>query len=112
MPSNFSFKSSKGQGMSLNVIIVAVIALVILVVLILSFTGKYRVFGKTVENCESKGGVCKEKCAVTSELIDMNTDCKKRYPESQGNNSPMCCIPFLTSQKETPAATTTPKPTS
>ena len=100
--------------MSLNMVIVAVIALVVLIVLILSFTGKYRVFGRTTENCESKGGICKAGCAVTSELVDMNTDCKKRYPEAQGKDGPgpMCCIPFLTSQKETPAATTTPKPTS
>lgn len=93
------FSSSKGQGMSLKVIIVAVIALVILVVLIISFTGKYRVFGKTTESCSVKGGQCKASCSA-GEMNYPNTDCKKQYPEPQGKLGPNCCVPFFEEQKK------------
>ncbi len=82
----------KAQGMSLNIIIVAVIALVILVVLILSFTGKWKVFGKSTVACEGKGAgaQCLPKCA-DGFLTDRNTDCPSRIPNS------VCCVPFMNS---------------
>jgi len=38
--------SKKGQGLSLNVIIVAAIALIVLVVLVMIFTGRIGIFEK------------------------------------------------------------------
>ena len=79
----------KAQGLSLNVIIIAVIALVILVVLILSFTGKWKIFGKTTTACASKGSGAfyKDKCP-DGHLIDRNTDC------ASDSLNKLCCIPF------------------
>jgi len=51
--------SKKGQGMSLNTIIIAIIVLVVLVVLVLIFTGYFsKIFTPTVQTCSSKGGEC------------------------------------------------------
>jgi hypothetical protein len=50
--------STKGQGMPLNVIIIAVICLLVLIVLIFIFTGKTGQFSKGVDTCASRGGVC------------------------------------------------------
>ena len=42
------FKLKKGQGISINVIIVAAIALIVLVVLVAIFTGRIAIFGQKV----------------------------------------------------------------
>ncbi len=42
------FSNKKGQGLSLNVIIVAAIALIVLVVLVAVFTGRIGLFEKTI----------------------------------------------------------------
>jgi len=52
--------SKKGQGLSLNVIIVAALALIVLVVLIMVFTGKIGVFDRGVSQ-ESKAELIKMK---------------------------------------------------
>ena len=54
-------KSKKGQGISINVIIVAAVALIVLVVLIAVFTGRIGIFGKeldkqTMPKCTDSGG--------------------------------------------------------
>ncbi|MFH1590508.1 MAG: DUF948 domain-containing protein [archaeon] len=48
----------KGQGISMNVIIIAAIALLVLVVLAIIFLGKMGGWGQDVAYCENKGGVC------------------------------------------------------
>ncbi len=95
------FNSSKAQGLSLRVIIIAVIALIVLVVLVVSFTGKWKLFGKAQASCESKasGAHCAISCKP-SEVPDPYTDCKQRYPEASGSNGPLCCIPFLAEKEE------------
>lgn len=50
-------KNRKSQGLPLNTIIVAVLVLIVLVVIVLIFTGKMGFFRKSIEDCESKGGV-------------------------------------------------------
>ena len=57
---------NKGQGLSLNTIIVAIIVLVVLVVLIMVFTGVLGNFTGEVSSCASNGGVC-ETTAVCNE---------------------------------------------
>jgi len=52
--------SKKGQGLSLNVIIVAALALIVLVVLIMVFTGRIGVFEKGVSQ-ESQAELIKMK---------------------------------------------------
>ncbi|HLC71768.1 MAG TPA: hypothetical protein VJI32_07190 [Candidatus Nanoarchaeia archaeon] len=44
------FKDKKGQGLSLNVIIIAALALIVLVVLVMIFTGRIGVFQQGVSN--------------------------------------------------------------
>jgi hypothetical protein len=43
-------KFKKGQGISLNVIIIAAIALIVLVVLVMIFTGRMNIFGRSLED--------------------------------------------------------------
>ena len=48
----------KGQGISLNVIVVAAIALLVLVILSVIFVGRIGTFGEKAADCEQKGGKC------------------------------------------------------
>jgi hypothetical protein len=49
----------KGQGLSLNTIIVAIIVLIVLVVIIMLFTGYFGTrFTPQVTNCANSGGIC------------------------------------------------------
>ncbi len=51
----------KGQGMSINVIIIAVLALLVLVVLAFIFTGKIGKFSSTTADCTKiAGGKCED----------------------------------------------------
>jgi hypothetical protein len=50
--------NSKGQGISINVIIVAAIALLVLVVLSVIFLGRAGVFSQKSLDCEGQGGQC------------------------------------------------------
>ena len=51
--------SKKGQGLSLNTIIIAIIVLVVLVVIVMIFTGVIgTVFVPGISSCEQKGGTC------------------------------------------------------
>jgi hypothetical protein len=82
----FSFNSSKkAQGMSLNVVVVAVIAIVILVVLIVIFSGKTRLFTKTLADCEAKGGTCQRSCGI-GEISHVGTNCA-----SDPDGKTKCC---------------------
>ena len=49
----------RGQGLSINVIIIAIIALIVLVVLIAILTGKLGVFSAGVESVASCENACK-----------------------------------------------------
>jgi uncharacterized membrane protein YqiK len=51
-------KNKKGQGLSLNTIIIAAIALLVLVVLVMIFTGRMSVFTGGVSGCVNQGGKC------------------------------------------------------
>ena len=48
----------KGQGLSINTIIIAIIVLVVLVVLVMIFTGYFGQWTKSVASCQSEGGTC------------------------------------------------------
>ncbi|MEK6823144.1 MAG: hypothetical protein AABY13_04910 [Nanoarchaeota archaeon] len=50
--------SSKGQGISINVIVVAAIALLVLVVLSIIFIGRLGIFSQKSADCEGNGGTC------------------------------------------------------
>jgi len=55
----------KGQGLSINTIIIAIIVLVVLVVLVMVFTGYFSGWTRNVASCTSQGGTC----IVTTQCI-------------------------------------------
>ena len=73
----------KGQGLSLNVIIVAVLCLIVLVVLIFVFSGKMGEFGERTKGCVAQGGVCKSEGQCSGPTFKTD-DC------TQTNQ--VCCI--------------------
>ena len=87
-----------GQGISVNVIIIAAIALIVLVVLIAIFTGRFGIFTggvKETGTCESMGGSCKSTACPTKQIIGA-LDCDRDYDgDGTINNqgSPFCCKP-------------------
>lgn len=52
--------SKKGQGMSLNTIIIAIIVLIVLVIIVMIFSGYFaRIFAPSVKSCQTGlGGTC------------------------------------------------------
>ncbi len=58
----------RGQGISINVIVVAAIALLVLVILSVIFIGRIDVFGKRSADCGSYAGasICAEACGEGS----------------------------------------------
>ena len=61
--------SRKGQGMSINVIIIAAVALLVLVILSIIFIGKMGKTREEVDKCETNGGVCADDCATVGEYV-------------------------------------------
>jgi hypothetical protein len=48
----------RGQGISINVVIVAAVALLVLVVLSVIFLGRFQIFGAKSVDCVQQGGQC------------------------------------------------------
>ena len=80
----------KGQGISINVIIVAAIALLVLVILSVIFIGRIGTFSTAVGECENKGGTC----VLSSESCPL--DFPQKYAEwscpDVDEESQQCCI--------------------
>ena len=75
-------KNKKGQGLSLNTIIIAAIALLVLVVLVMIFTGRMSVFTGGVSGCVNQGGNCDtDSCPTNS--IEITAKC---------DNNKKCCV--------------------
>ena len=85
--------NKKGQGLSLNMIIVAAIALIVLVIIVMIFTGRIGIFRQGVEDCTGKGGTCSsEPCAQGTTNLP-GTDCgNKKDANTANDNGPYCCI--------------------
>ncbi len=81
----------KGQGLSLNTIIIAIMVIIVLVIIILITTGQLQKFSSaTVSNdCKSKGGLCYE---------TENNECPGSYMRKVEDNNfcekfdQICCI--------------------
>ena len=72
----------KGVEMSMQVIVVAVVVLLIAAILIYLASSKLGLFGKSVGDCTSKGGVCKRACDPGEQWYGVGT-CQ---------NDERCCI--------------------
>ena len=92
----------KGQGLSLNVIIIAAIVLIVLVVLWAIFTGRMGTFTKEVVKCRGGDQNCMSRtvCEKTGAIApDGHEDCKKFSKTRLGGikitvGEPVCCIPL------------------
>jgi|WetSurMetagenome_2_1015567.scaffolds.fasta_scaffold195584_2 hypothetical protein len=95
----------KGQGMSLNTIIVAIIVLVVLVVLILIFTGYFSPWSKNVGACSTQNGMCLDKgssglCTdIATETNDATPMSGRCYGADGKLDSAKICCPIGTKAK-------------
>lgn len=91
----------KGQGLSLNTIIIAAIVLVVLIVLWAIFTGRMGVFSTGLKQVES----CKDACVAIGEVESTSSnDAGRRSIGMVGSTECFCKL-------ETPTAPATPPPT-
>ena len=80
----------RGQGISINVIVLTAIALIVLIVLVVVLTGRVQLFSKGLGTCK---GTCQDaaaKCGSASAIPTANCD--------DGNTPPLkgpgfCCVP-------------------
>jgi len=79
----------KGQGISINVIIIAAIALLVLVVLSVIFIGRSGIFSRASADCIQNGGQC-----VVGEcpggMISYTVNTCERTPAGAAQT---CCLP-------------------
>ncbi len=91
----------KGQGISLETIIVAAIVLVVLVVLWAIFTGRLSLFSKGLDD-QTKGPVCEKKTfgldtIATADVKPVAYSCPKDYRTEAGvfsnvKANEVCCV--------------------
>jgi hypothetical protein len=87
--------AKKGQGLSLNAIIVATLALLVLVVLAMIFTGRIGNFTKEARSCSTLGSAG---CVTdSSECSGEGQKVMNRY--SCPEESPVCCLD-ITAEKD------------
>ncbi len=58
MMSLFLFSSKKGQGLSINFIVMVAIALIVMAVIIMIFLNKSKEGSSAFSSCELSGGIC------------------------------------------------------
>ena len=86
----------KGQGLSLNTIVIAVIVLTVLVIIVMIFTGGISIFPKQYNDCVIAGYQCTDKNPSDSKLgCPGNTNPIGTYTckDEKGNkiNNQVCC---------------------
>ncbi len=97
-------KGKRGQGLSMNTIVIAVIVLFVMVVLLLIFTGRISIFNWGLQNCPNNGGVCTKNpdCSGTgfSDVDgDGNVDAKPFQSIEGKNADKIGCTGFLPSDR-------------
>ena len=80
---------AKGQGISINVIVVAAIALLVLVVLSVMFVGRIGIFGAKSISCTDNGGTCSVDACPTGLREYRAWTCPKTFEGADQK----CCIP-------------------
>jgi hypothetical protein len=79
--------NKRGQGISMNVIIIAAIALLVLVVLSVVFMGRMGTFSSGSADCNNQGGVCAEVCGTGDAAGHPTT-----YNAAECPDTKICCI--------------------
>ena len=84
--------NKKGQGLFINVIIIAAIALAVLVILFAIFTGRLGGFNKGLDTCSNLGGACSDGCDPSTErqYTAGRTSCES----DDDPGAELCCIPI------------------
>lgn len=92
----------KGQGISMNMIIIAALALLVLVTISLIFISRTGVFSQQAKSCESAGGQCVDQadwptCQVAAEQAGYDTGRRRtdlRCFDSRGRvrSNEICCV--------------------
>lgn len=83
-------QNKKGQGMPVNVIIIAVLALLVMVIVAFVFTGKFAEFSKRINDCEAvAGNACEYSCAE-GYTQDSSRKC---FEGNKVDTSKVCCVP-------------------
>ncbi len=75
----------RGQGLSLNTVVIAAIVILVLIVLILIFTGRMGIFSGELKSCASLGGYCAADCPPETHFSKKGTDCD--------DTGQVCCMP-------------------
>jgi hypothetical protein len=98
-------KFKKGQGLSMNMIIVAALAIIVLIVVVMIFSGKMRSFGNTMQSCESQGGSCGSTVDPTLAMSALKASCPGKADnyvvlkgtdcEDKENDARVCCKQIL-----------------
>jgi hypothetical protein len=74
----------KGQGISINMVIIATIALIVLVIAVLLVSKSGRTLSEGTSSCSAQGGVCKLNCDQTDIPKGNTKDCT--------GSTPNCCV--------------------
>src|SRR3989339_249302 len=80
-------KGKRGQGLSMNTIVIAVIVLFVMVVLLLIFTGRISLFGSELRNCPKTGGYCSQP-GSECKTLEGNKDWKSVFSDINNDNTP------------------------
>ena len=94
----------KGQGISLDVIVIAAVVLIVMVVLITIFLGRAGQTGQELASCQNKGGTCiptdNGKCDENAGWSRLPESCPPLPPppQSTGQNQ-VCCVRGFTQVK-------------
>jgi hypothetical protein len=92
----------KGQGMSLNVVVIATLVVLILIVLSVLFIRGTGDFSRDTQSCIVLGGICVEdsRCTSQGDIANLiNLDPEKKYtfnPKGKCPDEKYCCIPVKT----------------
>ncbi len=84
--------NKRGQGLTLNTIVIAALVVIVLIVLILIFTGNLGIFQSQTNDCATQGGSCH---AATSCPDGMVTKFGAICPKASNNANQICCIGVL-----------------
>ena len=88
----------KGQGLSLNFIIIGIIALLVVVIVVAVFTGFFGSFGRTATDCSTIGGTCTTGNSCGKDVFDRDI---KELPRGKCEGTgKTCCQAGLERQTE------------
>jgi Na+-driven multidrug efflux pump len=85
----------RGQGLTLNTIVIAALVLIVLIVLILIFTGNLTNFVKQSNECVSQGGKCYSGTSCPTSpptTLKYGAVCPEKKDASGAKIDQVCCV--------------------